>query len=93
MRLKNIDMYLAKRRKSIDKNLAERKKCIDMLHQGLKKSMIAATNLIKRVQTKMLLVKPILTDAALDHLYLLLKIWIWIKALTDAILTFEIMVV
>lgn len=52
-----------------------------------------ASNLARRLQTKMLLMKPVLTYTALYHLYLFFYIRIRIGATACAIWTFEIMII
>jgi hypothetical protein len=51
------------------------------------------TNLIRRLETKMLFVKPVLAQTTLYHLYLFFSIRIWIRAATSAIQTFKVVIV
>ena len=52
-----------------------------------------AKYLINRIETKMILMKPVLADAALYHFYLLFCLWVRIRAATCAVRSFKVMVV
>jgi len=52
-----------------------------------------AKYLINRIETKMILMKPVLADAALYHFYLLFCLWIRIRAAACAVCSFKVKVI
>lgn len=50
-------------------------------------------NLIDRAETKVIFMEPILTNATLDHLHLLIGLWIRIRPVAGAIRAHEVVIV